>query len=192
MEIKRKRRCKCGCRGIVRTGNIFINGHNSRTSERTAEWNKNISDSMKGVIFSEEHRAKLSLATSNYNSLYRSGENHPLYNKRRGRKTRMKCSIANSGSNNWNWQGGKSYEVYCCSWKDSEYKEYIKERDSYGCQNPLCEGYSKKLNIHHIDYNKKNCRPGNLITLCVSCNSRANFNREFWQKHYEEIMKRRK
>jgi hypothetical protein len=61
-------------------------------------------------------------------------------------------------------------------------------KDGYECKNPLCKQNSDKLCGHHIDYDKKNCSPGNVITVCFSCNARANFNREFWQRHYKEII----
>jgi len=44
------------------------------------------------------------------------------------------------------------------------------------------------ITIHHIDYVKKNCHPDNLITLCRSCNSRANKNRDYWQNLYQGMM----
>ena len=47
------------------------------------------------------------------------------------------------------------------------------------------------LNIHHINYIKKNCHPWNLISLCRGCNTKANYNRR-WHKHwYQAIMYRR-
>jgi len=98
-------------------------------------------------------------------------------------------SIKISGSGNPNWKGGKSFELYCVIWKDKEYKYSIRERDSYTCQNISCRGSSKKLCIHHIDYDKKNCNPKNLVTLCFSCNARANFQREFWTEHYKKIIR---
>ena len=94
-------------------------------------------------------------------------------------------------SKHWNWKGGISCEPYCYIWLDKEFKESIKERDNYQCQNPDCRGTSERLTIHHVDYNKKNCGPENLITLCNSCNSRANFDREWYIAYYREIMRRR-
>ena len=41
------------------------------------------------------------------------------------------------------------------------------------------------LHIHHIDYNKNNCSHINLITLCSSCNTRANYNKSYWKNFYE-------
>ena len=88
------------------------------------------------------------------------------------------------GENNYNWKGGVSFEVYCEVWRDKEYKRSILKRDGYRCKNPNCTRNSKKLVIHHIDYNKKNCHPNNLITLCNSCNIKANSNREHWKQFY--------
>jgi len=42
----------------------------------------------------------------------------------------------------------------------------------------------KVLSIHHIDYDKQNCKENNLITLCDSCNNRANSNRNYWIEFY--------
>lgn len=86
------------------------------------------------------------------------------------------------------WRGGINCEPYCDSWLDLDYKKSIKERDNYKCQNPNCSGNYKRLSIHHIDYNKKNCFPNNLITLCNPCNSKANQNREFWCSFYKNIL----
>ncbi|HDZ14488.1 hypothetical protein LCGC14_0646870 [marine sediment metagenome] len=97
-------------------------------------------------------------------------------------------SIAMFGSSNPNWKGGITYEPYCEIWLDAEYKESIKERDDYKCQNVDCWNNSNRLSIHHIDYDKKNCHPNNLITLCTSCNVRANYNRDFWQTQYEYVI----
>ena len=45
-----------------------------------------------------------------------------------------------------------------------------------------------RLVIHHIDYTKENCATDNLITLCISCNSRANHKRESWKKFYKRVL----
>jgi len=100
-------------------------------------------------------------------------------------------SINFSGSGHPNWKGGISYEPYCSAWLDKDFKESIKERDGNKCQNPDCWGVIERLSIHHIDYVKKNCNPGNLITLCTSCNSRANYNRERHKEFYKNIMEKR-
>lgn len=103
----------------------------------------------------------------------------------------IKQSIKQSGIGNHMWKGGISCEPYCPIWSDKEYKNDIKERDDHRCLNPCCSKIDKRLHIHHINYNKKDCAPSNLITLCGSCNSKANKDREWHQAWYKAIMYRR-
>ncbi len=93
-----------------------------------------------------------------------------------------------AGENNPNWKGGITHEPYAPIWIDKRFKAGIKERDNHTCQNPDCRGDCDVLCIHHIDYCKKDCEPENLITLCRSCNARANFNRGFWEAGYKQII----
>jgi len=135
------------------------------------------------------------------------GKTNGMYGKKHSNETCMKISRSckevlntpevkkklikcNTGENNPNWKGGIAYEPYCDAWGDPQYKESIKERDGHICLNPMCSS-GKILSIHHIDYNKKNCHPSNLITICISCNSKANFNREWYEEWYKRILNRR-
>lgn len=106
------------------------------------------------------------------------------------------CSICWSirivGENHPNWKGGISFEPYCEAWKDKEYKKDIRNRDGNRCLNPYCDSSNKDdLTIHHIDYNKKNCKPSNLITICRSCNSKANKDRRWHKAWYQAIINKR-
>lgn len=74
------------------------------------------------------------------------------------------------------WQGGISFEPYPPEFNTS-LKNRIRRRDSHTCQ--LCG--ERGRNVHHIDYDKSNCKPDNLITLCDSCHSRTNWNRDEWE-----------
>lgn len=104
-------------------------------------------------------------------------------------ETKAKIGRANSGEGNGCWKGGISSEPYAPVWIDKRFKAGIRERDNNTCQNPDCRGTDKTLTVHHVDYDKKNCEPENLITLCRSCNGRANFNRDFWEAGYKEIIR---
>jgi len=104
----------------------------------------------------------------------------------------IKHSCVRQGISRAEWTGFVSNGEYCDVWKDKEYREDVLKRDNYKCQSLLCWNNSKRLVRHHIDYDKKNCKPDNLIVLCTSCNLRANKNREYWEKFYICIMKRRK
>jgi hypothetical protein len=96
------------------------------------------------------------------------------------------------GPNNHNWNNGSSFEPYCVQWKDKEYKNWIKyDRDDGKCQNPQCNKITTKICLHHINYTKKDCRPTNLITICVSCNAIANKDRNWHMTFYAEIMRRK-
>ncbi len=103
------------------------------------------------------------------------------------------CAIINrTGSNSSSWKGGISFGPYCEAWKDQEYKQDIRDRDGNRCLNPYCSSPDNTdLTIHHIDYNKKNCKPSNLITVCRSCNSKANTDREWHKAWYQNISLKR-
>ncbi len=118
------------------------------------------------------------------------GHKHSIrrYNWSSGIRCPVCANINNSGSNNSSWKGGISYEPYCPIWSDKEYKKDIKLRDGNKCLNPTCNKRDSRLNIHHIDYNKKNCEYKNVITLCGSCNSSANKDREWHTAWYQALM----
>lgn len=98
-------------------------------------------------------------------------------------------NISRYGSSGSNWKGGVSYEPYCPIWSDKEYKKDIRERDNNKCLNPYCCSKNPNdLTIHHIDYNKKNCSPYNLVTVCRSCNGMANKDREWHTAWYNAII----
>ena len=44
------------------------------------------------------------------------------------------------------------------------------------------------LDIHHIDYDKKNNDINNLIALCRSCHCKTNGEREYWTDYLKEFM----
>ncbi len=110
------------------------------------------------------------------------------------KKTKQKISDSLKGrmclSDNSNWQDGISFEPYTTEF-NKQLKELIRTRDSYICQVCGATKEDRNLDIHHIDYNKKNCLPTNLISLCRSCNIKANFNRKEWTKYFQEILIRR-
>ena len=133
---------------------------------------------------------------NNYQKLkYRCAENHIHlmgWNSWGAGKRCPTCrDVKYSGSGNPNWKGGISCEPYCDVWLDRDFKESILDRDDHHCQNPDCWRTSKKLTVHHIDYNKKNCCPENLITVCRSCNARANFDRKLCEGQYSNLIQQK-
>lgn len=89
------------------------------------------------------------------------------------------------------WQDGKSFEPYTPKF-NNQLKEQIRERDNHICQEcgkhqSELIGRVKRLCVHHIDYDKKNCDPKNLISLCVKCHNKTNAKkyRESFTLHYQ-------
>jgi hypothetical protein len=72
----------------------------------------------------------------------------------------------------------------------NELKLKIRDRDGHSCQKcgKTEQKLQKELSIHHIDYNKENCRKENLISLCNSCHSQSNNNRDYWFAYYTELI----
>lgn len=102
-----------------------------------------------------------------------------------------KCWRHLTGKDSPTWKGGISNSPYPTMW-NKKLRLSIRNRDDNKCQNPLCfSGAPTDLTIHHIDYNKQNCDESNLITVCRSCNSKANTDRGWHKAFYQEIMRRK-
>jgi len=62
-------------------------------------------------------------------------------------------------------------------------KKYVFLRDKGICQ--YCNTHvNGSYATHHVDYDKLNCDPDNLVLLCKRCHSRTNFNREYWMRYF--------
>lgn len=112
---------------------------------------------------------------------------------RKGLTRCLKCngkitSKIRVGKKAFNWQGGKSIEPYSINWT-SQLKDRIRVRDNFKCQ--ICGvpelECNRKLDVHHIDYDKKNCKESNLIALCRSCHTKTSGkNREYWIDRFQK------
>ena len=91
-----------------------------------------------------------------------------------------------AGEKNVNWNGGTMFEPYPLGWTRI-FKEQIRQRDRYKCQ--ICNVPEaeclRPLNIHHIDYQKNNLLPDNLISLCAKCHGKTNKKREYWIGYFK-------
>ncbi|MEK6844622.1 MAG: NUMOD3 domain-containing DNA-binding protein [Nanoarchaeota archaeon] len=144
-------------------------------------------------FYGKKHTEKIRQLMKDNHADY-SGENNPMYGKKYTKEQRQ--NISNSlkglliGDKNGNWNNGSSFEPYGIEF-NKEKKQQVLERDNYTCQDPNCEHLSERLNVHHIDYDKKNNTPENLIILCAICHTKSNFNRVFWVEFYQNIMMNR-
>jgi hypothetical protein len=128
-----------------------------------------------------------------------SGENSPLWKgglpkclncgKEIDYQAKYCLSCSRLGERNSNWHGGVSFENYPVAF-NSVLKREIKKRDGYKCV--ICDWVpslesNQRLVVHHIDYDKNNLNTKNLITLCSTCHSKTNRNRDYWLNFFEEL-----
>jgi len=99
------------------------------------------------------------------------------------KETREKMSDARKGEKAYQWLGGISFAPYSVDWTKT-LKRSIRERDKYICQICGCPQNDITHSVHHVDYDKKNCDPNNLITLCNSCHGKTNHDREYWTNYF--------
>ncbi len=110
-------------------------------------------------------------------------------------KSREKAALTRSrinpkGKDSHFWQGGITQKKYPKLWT-RQLKERIRVRDNFICQ--ICKipelELNRRLSIHHIDYDKKNCQKDNLICLCNTCHQKTNLNHKYWQDYLSKEMK---
>jgi hypothetical protein len=65
---------------------------------------------------------------------------------------------------------------------------YIRIKYNHKCI--ICNKFAKE--VHHIDYNKNNCKEKNLILLCHKHHPQTNSNRDYWFAYFTYIMKNKK
>lgn len=151
---------------------------------------------------SEEIKNKLRIAMT--------GENNHMYGNTHTEEIRIKQSMIMTerwkdseyrnkmiGENASNWQNGISFEPYGLEF-NGELKEQIRQRDGYICQKcgitqeECISKYDMVLSVHHIDYDKTNNKPDNLICLCPVCHGKTGFDRNNWTEYFRKIMEMRK
>lgn len=157
--------------------------HKRSTIEKMIKNNRHIKPS-------EEHKKKLSIIHKGKKASHETTEKlrKSLIGNTNSKGKRWSDISRNkiSGKNNHNWKGGLSFVEYPKEF-DKKLKNLIKNRDLFFCQ--LCHTEElNKLSIHHIDHNKKNCQIDNLIVLCRSCNSKVNYNSEYWEKYFNDLI----
>jgi len=147
---------------------------------------KKLSNLMKGQKYTQQRKKNISKGVKrffkNNSDKIRKGPKNGCWGKKFPEHSkRMK------GNKNPAWNGGSSFEPYPLGWNKT-FKEQIRYRDGYKCQLCGCPEIEsgRRLDIHHIDYNKKNIQPDNLISLCNKCHGKTNSNRLYWIKYFKE------
>lgn len=178
---KKRPLCKCGCGKKVtwskyyKRWNMYLKGHHHKNKKVSEETKKKISDAVKKRGFFKEYNKtkehKLKVIASNKNRNVTKETKKKISNSLIGfkhseeTKSKIKCSrfelIKEKAPN---WKGG--VYKYTTGWV--KLRPEIKERDNNKCI--YCKT-KRNLHVHHINENKKDIRPMNLVTLCGSCHS---------------------
>lgn len=190
--------CGTKCRGL-RHGKVYKErGIIPWSKGKTAKDFPQLTGYWKGKILSENHCNKLSKSHKHQNN--RLGSKHTEETRKKLKEWALKHPnqywlgknrFDISGKNNHFWRGGIDKNNYPVEFSEA-LKNRIRKRDNLICQ--LCRKEQKdefinnrnaKLSIHHIDYNKDNCDEKNLISLCNLCHSKTGFDRDNWQKLFQ-------
>lgn len=185
--------CSKNCHSKSLTGKLQAKSHKQK-----------ISKSMKLVWYNEIYRRPLIESMTNtlnkkfkykYTSreCYYCGTEFKInikcaYLRNEGKYCSRKClykdlKTISLNINNSNWRGGISLEPYGMEFTN-ELKKRIRERDNNKCIECGVSSLEENLQIHHIDYNKKNNNENNLVTLCSSCHGRTGGSRNDWISYF--------
>ncbi len=195
--------CKCLCEYVNKNrkgkrNGMFGKNHTEKTKKKMSKFKIGKYIGKDNPFYGEKHTLKTIEKIS--------GKNHHMFGRTHTKEARRKISEAHKGKkrkpftdehrknlsknhanicgeNHPNWLDGKSFEPYGLEF-NNQLKRKILERDNNICQE--CGKKTKrKLDVHHIDYNKRNNKENNLISLCKSCHSKTNFKRRDWTKYFK-------
>lgn len=175
----------------------------------TPEWKEKISDSLKGKFlgvkkgpmpeatkqklrertFSDETRAKMSAA--------KKGKPSPFKGIPKSEEHKQKLRAAmlgkNSGKDSYLWKGGTSFEPYCVKFS-RKFKERVRYFFGNTCVECGAPPNGKKLIVHHVNFDKMSCCNDTIplfVPLCNSCHAKTNFNREYWEDHFTDLINKK-
>lgn len=196
--MKNLPRCKVCKKQLSRSNAIHCSKHRPRIGSHNSNWGGGLievkCDYCKEIkkIKRKELKLKHHFCNRECNALFLKTffkeENNPFYGCTHTLNNRKIMSLAKGGT-------GIPGETKGYNEQWNKYlKEKIRNRDNYKCRNcdlsqeNSIKLYNRVLDVHHIDYDKKNCNKSNLISTCISCNSTANSNRDYWFAYYTYII----
>ncbi len=181
---------------LINNSGRFKKGH-----KHSEESKIKMSEARKGIKLSKETKLKMSLSHMGEIKSKETKLKMGLARKNMFKEGKLKIGI--KGKSLWNkgwpskkqpkWLGEIYFKPYEIEF-NKQLKEFIRKRDNYRCQqcfrhqDELRTKYNRKekLSIHHIDFNKQNNNPNNLISLCRSCHMQTSFNREEWTDYFQD------
>lgn len=161
--------------------------HTNETKAKMSAANKGRPSWAKGKPLSEKHKRKIGKANlgKHHSDESRRKMREAHLGKPRSEETKQKIREALLGAKNHNWRGGISHNPYSPGFT-TNLKQRIRKRTNHSCQLCGIKQTSPKLSVHHIDYNKNNNAPDNLVALCPNCHVKTNFNRKKWKAYFRK------
>ncbi len=166
------------------------NEHSGKGKKHSEGHKQKISETLRGRKLSKERKRKISEALMGrkrkpFSDVWKRNISHAGKGKKYKAETIEKMSKAHKGDKSYLWRGGISFLPYCDKF-NFELKEKIRNRDNRVCQ--LC-GKSeilngRRLSVHHIDGDKMQGCDGKkwyLVALCISCNSKVEFDMNMYE-----------
>ena len=157
----------------------------SKSSKGRKAWNKGLTNIYSEETLNKIREARAKQVFSEESKDKKSKIMKESWANEEFREKQLKNAFLKKGSEHPFWLEGISFEPYGLEF-NKELKQCIKNRDFHTCQTPGCMN-TNCLVVHHIDYNKRNNNPENLITLCRNCHSKTNFNRQYFTEFYTNI-----
>lgn len=107
------------------------------------------------------------------------GERNPFFGKRHPPELQEQIAAKIRGEKHPHWNGGTSTLPYGPGFT-RRFKKLIRDRDGNRCQRcgKTREDAGRTLEIHHIDHDKANNDPTNVVTVCHSCNMWFSWHRD--------------
>lgn len=179
--------CECACGATVKEGRRFRQGHWAKT----AEGRKIRRNCRLGQAASAKTRAKMSAAHMGHGYSEKTRDALAVRNKTgwqksighkiaktltghvQSKETRLKRSLAMRGKHR---HGERNKNGYPEEW--SWFAREVRKRDGglcLSCSSGISQAGHRAHDVHHIDADKQNCAPENLITLCRSCHTTADY-----------------
>lgn len=151
----------------------------TRSMESRLKQAKSISGS-KNHFFGKHHTLKTKEKIKLNCIGKQAGIKNSFYGKHHTPESKEKNAEKHRGDKSSGWRGGVSFKPYCPKF-NNKLKKAIRNRDNRTCQLCGTKENGRQLDVHHIHYDKENCTP-DLIALCQGCNSKANYNQNYYEK----------
>lgn len=209
-KYNKPEKCNCGCGNLVRPGSTWINGHNRKKKPRRPERSKICQCGCEelaspGSRFIQGHNTRsikpkrpercecgCGKAANSGRRFIKNHQNRNAASIARISAT-LKEGYASGRIVQWNtggvaWNKGIGLEpLHSPMFHNPDFRVFIFELNGHKCNEQDCEHKSTVLHIHHIDYDRFNDNPANLIVLCNICHgvTSASSDRPYWTARYE-------